>query len=186
MTDSFELNFKGLKEVEERLILLGGVGGEKVMRSVMRAAARPFLTHAKTNLAFIRGSGALHKATRIVYMRSATRSGGGGTRFTVAVAPKVKDKVASALASLHYGRRIRGVFWGHLLEWGHRIGTRRTGRLTRSKGLRRTRLHAGLGRVEGQKPFTRALQSGVGEAIEIFRRQIRVKVERALAKQNLT
>lgn len=158
------IQIRGLKEVDERLVMLGQVAGERVMRSVLFAASKPIADQAVANLSVIRGgSGALAKATRRVYMRSRSQSGR-GTRFVVAIAPKVKDRVAIALANLRYKRRkpIRGVFWGHLVEWGftHRDG-----------------------RVAGRMVFTRALNARADEAIETFRKLIGPRVDRALKRQ---
>jgi hypothetical protein len=166
MADSFSTDLKGLKEVDENLTRLGAVAGEKVMRSVLFQSAKPILTQAVQNIAAIQGgSGALAKATRRVYMKSA-RSSSSGSRFTVAVAPKVRDRTAIALANLHYKPRkpIRGIFWGHLVEWGFN--------------------HRGGRRVAGKLVFTRALQSSASQAIEAFRQKIFPAVERALKKLN--
>jgi hypothetical protein len=68
------------------------------------------------------------------------------------------------------------------MEWGHRIGNRATGRLTRSSGIRKTTLHAGLGRVRGLRIFTKAFEGGSLEAITIFRRVIAQRVTAALKR----
>lgn len=162
MADGFSAEVKGLKEVDEKLVLLGKVAGEKVMRTSLYTATKPLLDAAQSNITAIqRGSGALAKATRRVYMRSASDQ----NRFVVAIAPKAKDRIAVALANLHYKRKrpIRGVFWGHLVEWGF---TLRGGR-----------------RVGGKQVFTRAVSSRASAAIELFRVTISKNVERALKKQ---
>lgn len=188
MADGFSVQFRGFKEVDQALADLGAVTGERIMRSSLMQAVVPIESRAKQGLSMIGGSGALSKATRRVYMKSGSNALGGikssGTRFVVAVAPKVKDSTAIALANLKYKRKraIRGIFWGHLIEWGHRIGNRATGRLTRSKGVRKTRLHAGLGRVNGLRIFTKAFEGGSLEAMAIFRRVIQQKVDAALKK----
>lgn len=193
MADGFSVELKGLKEVDERLVLLGAVAGEKVMRSTLFVAVKPIMDQAIANAAAIpTGSGALAKSIRRVYLKPTSRltslTGGSGSKFTVAVAPKTKDRTAVALANLYYGRKkpIRKIIWGHLVEWGHRIGNKNTGRLTRAttaKGLLRTRLHGGLGRVPGKLIFTRAAQSRAAEAIEIFRNRIGKAIDRALKRQ---
>lgn len=187
MADGFSVEMKGLKEVDEKLALLGAVAGEKVMRSTIFAAVKPIQEAAQSNISAIPGgSGALSKATRRVYLKS---GGGGisrlfstGSRFVAAVAPKTKDRVAIALAGLHYKKKIRGVFWGHLVEWGHRIGNRSTGRLTRATSFRGS---SGLGKVQGRLVFTRALNSRSSESIELFRKLIFRAVDRALKRQKV-
>jgi hypothetical protein len=184
VADGFSANIRGLKEVDEALASLGPIAGEKVMRSVLFSSATPILDRTKSGLSIIqRGSGALAKATRRVYLKAgaSTRGGGGGSgsRFTVAVAPKVKDQTAIALANLHYkGKKpIRGVFWGHLLEWGHRVATRSSGRLSRSKSVS----HSG-GRVAGRFVFSRAAEAAAPEAISLFKKLIFSRVDAAVRK----
>lgn len=189
MADGFNVSFSGFKEIDENLARLGEVAGEKVMRSSLFTAMKPIQDRAVAGLSAIpTGSGALAKATRRVYLRPGTRTPGqivaSKSRFVVAVAPKTKDRVAIALANLHYKRKrpIRGVFWGHLMEWGHRIANRTTGRLTRSSGARKTSLHSGLGRVRGLRIFTKAYESGSLEAAAIFRRVIGQRVASAIRR----
>jgi len=165
----FSAELKGLRDVDAKLALLGSVAGEKVMRSVMFAAMKPVVDQAKQNIAEIpNGSGALAKATRRVYLRASRGiKKSTGTRFTVAVAPKVKDRVAISLANLHYKRKkpIRGIFWGHLVEWGFR---------TRSGA-----------KIEGRLVYTRALQSKAAQVISTFQQRIKVAVDKALKKQTI-
>lgn len=189
MADGLQVSFSGFKEIDENLVRLGQIAGEKVMRSSLFVAMKPIQDRAVAGLTAIQGgSGALAKATRRVYLRPGSRLADGSvstaTRFVMAVAPKTKDSVAIALANLHYKRRkpIRGVIWGHLLEWGHRIANRSTGRLTRSKGMRKTSLHAGLGRVRGLRIFTKAYEGGSLEAASIFRKEIGKRVVAALKR----
>jgi hypothetical protein len=178
------VSFSGFKEIDENLVRLGQVAGEKVMRSSLFAAMKPIQDRAVSGLRAIpNGSGALAKATRRVYLRPGTKlpdgSASSATRFVVAVAPKTKDSVAVALANLHYKRRkpIRGVIWGHLLEWGHRVANRSTGRLARSRAT-----HSGAGRVRGLRIFTKAFEGGSLEAASIFRREIGKRVAAALRR----
>jgi hypothetical protein len=168
VADGFNVSFSGFKEIDENLERLGEVAGEKVIRSSLFTAIKPIQDRVESGLAAIpTGSGALKKAVRRVYLRPGSVVGGqrtSNTRFVVAVAPKVKDQVAVALANLHYKRKrpIRGVFWGHLLEWGHRL----------ARG----------GQVRGRRIFTKAFESGSLEAASIFRRVIEQRVKSALKR----
>lgn len=184
MADGFTVKVNGLKEVDDALAALGPVAGEKVIRATLFRAAAPILERVQSGLAIVqRGSGALHKATRRVYMKAGSSTRGGvkssGTRFVVAVAPKVKDQTAIALANLKYKRKkpIRGVFWGHLLEWGHRVATRKPGRLSRTKGG-----SFSGGRVAGRFIFTRAAEAGSQAAIDLFRTGIVERIEKTLKR----
>jgi len=172
MSDGFNVNLKGLRDVEDRLATLGSVGGEKVMRSVLYAATKPIAEAAKANAQALvgsadprrpSGSGALAKSIRRVYLRPRGLATG-GQRFTVSVAPKAKDRVAVALANLVYKRKrpIKGIYWGHLVEWGHKS--------------------RGAGSVPGRNVFRRAIDTTRATAVSIFEREIARRVERAVRR----
>jgi hypothetical protein len=170
MADGFTQSVKGLKEVDDALVKLGAVAGERVIRSTLFTASKPILDQTVSNISVIqRGSGALAKATRRVYLRGrggTSLFGSSGSRFVVSIAPKAKDRVAVALANLFYKRKrpIRGVFWGHLVEWG--FSHFRSGR-----------------HISGKTPFSRAASSRASEAIEAFRKLIGPRVERAAKRK---
>lgn len=172
MSDAFDVKLKGLRDIEDRLATLGSVGGEKVMRSVLYAATKPIEAAAKSNAQALigssdpkrpSGSGALAKSIRRVYLRLRGLVSG-GQRFTVSVAPKAKDRVAVSLANLVYKRKrpIKGVFWGHLVEWGHKS--------------------RGTASVPGRNIFRRAIDSTRATAVGIFEREIARRVERAVRR----
>lgn len=172
MSDGLSINLRGLRDVEDRLATLGSVGGEKVMRSVLYAATKPIAEAAKSNASALvgstnprrpSGSGALAKSIRRVYLRPRGLATG-GQRFTVSVAPKAKDRVAVALANLVYKRKrpIRGIYWGHLVEWGHKS--------------------RGGSAVPGKNVFRRAIDSTSAAAIGIFEREIARRVDRAVRR----
>lgn len=168
MADGVTLQVKGLKEMDERMKLLGSIAGEKVMRSVLFSAAKPMLEQTLANIdAIPRGSGALKKATRRVYLRPTGRAGSSsGSRFVVAIAPKTKDSVAIALANLKYKRKrpVRGIFWGHLMEWGFN--------------------HRGGIRVAGRRMFSFAAKGArAQESIALFAKLLGPRIERALKRQ---
>lgn len=172
MADEFTVEMKGLREIEERLTLLGSISGARVMRSTLFRASRPLLTAAQQNATRIQRSGALAKSIRRVYLRGVSVGGPFGdgvqNRFVVSIAPKAKDRVAIALANLVYRRKrpIRGVFWGHLVEWG--FTHKRSGR-----------------RIPGKGIFTAAARSRADESIALFAKYIRRNVDRAMKKQGL-
>lgn len=127
----------GLKELQARLIEIGSVAGTKAMRSAMFTASKPILDRAKAN-APVR-SGALKQAISRTF---AVRSMGGaynfgevpGSRFSILVGPKSKNRVAVTLYNLVYKprRQRRGIYHGHFLEFGTARGTRRTDFLRRA------------------------------------------------------
>lgn len=108
----------GLKELEATLQKLGARDGTRVLRGAMFRAAKPIEDQAKSNAAQIaNGSGALHESIgrRFTVGVSADRLGG---KFTVTIAPIKKNRVAVALYNLFYQRKVRGIFYGHLVEFG--------------------------------------------------------------------
>ena len=121
-----QIKVTGLKEVEATLQSLGSKAGTKILRQSMLAAARPILNQAKANAESIKeGSGALHKSLGSRFYAGARNVADDsqvlnmGGRFTVSIAPIKRNRVAVALHNLFYGRKRRGIFYGHLLEFGH-------------------------------------------------------------------
>jgi HK97 gp10 family phage protein len=114
----------GLKEVEKQLQMLGSKDGTRVLRAAMMRAAQPIEQQAKMNAANLpNGSGALEKSIgrRFVVGRQESSflilpSLGG--RFSVLIAPLKSNRVAVALYNLFYGRKRRGIFHGHFVEFG--------------------------------------------------------------------
>jgi HK97 gp10 family phage protein len=129
------VTIRGLKELEARLREIGSVAGTKAMRSAMFTATKPILDRAKAN-APVR-SGALRLAlTRTFSIKSI--SGGfleaAGSRFSVLIGPRTKNRTAISLYNLTYRLRKprRGIFHGHFVEFGTSSGTRRTDFLKRA------------------------------------------------------
>lgn len=171
MAEQFRADLKGLKEVDERLASLGQLAGEKVMHSTMFVAMKPVMEAARTNATAIQRSGALAKSIRRVFLKSAagafqalTRT---ASRFIVSVAQKIRDQTAIALANLVYRPRRprRGIFWGHLVEWGF------------------THVNSGR-RIAGRGIFRRALESNASRVVEIFRQRMGPAIDRAAKKQS--
>jgi hypothetical protein len=199
-----EVELRGMKELEENLVRLGKVAGSKVMRQALFVATKPILDQAKANIrAWPRGSGALELAMNRVYDTRQQESG--GSRFVMQIAPRIRKSVAVSLHNLFYKRGRRGIFYGHLLEYGHRIGHRRTGRLSRGtyqgsvsyfsrffgKSITRTGRaaagtvkpgHVGGGSVRPQRFLKPALDSAGLRAVFVFRQQIAKRIKRALKK----
>lgn len=128
---------RGLAELDRTLAEVGTVAGTKIMRSSMFSATKPLLERAKANAPS--RSGALRQALTRTF---AVKTNGGnflfgdqaGSRFSILVAPKVKNRAAVALYNLVYKPRRprRGIFHGHFLEFGTARGTKRTDFLKRA------------------------------------------------------
>lgn len=187
---------RGLKEVEQQLIALGSKPGTRILKRAVYLAGEPIEQRAKRNAAALpNGSGAMEVAIG----RRVTVAGNGspsftpdvGSRFAVEIYPRLKNRVAIALHNLFYGRKRKGIFYGHLLEWGHRIGTRKTGYLRKLTAGARRRFKDGRaaggstsagGTVAPRKIFEPALKAGAGRAIVIFRREVMAGIERQLKR----
>lgn len=117
-----EVKMTGMKELNARLDELGALGEKKLLSRVVRRVTKPTSVAAKANLLRFRKSGALGAAVG-VYARRVR----GQEVVAFQVGAKKKHKTALFVHNAFYGRRRKGVFYGHLLEWGHRIGTRKTG-----------------------------------------------------------
>ena len=178
MSDAVQL--KGFQQLEENLLRLGTVAGSKVMRQALFAATKPILDQAKANIRrWPRGSGALELALTRTY--TTARGGGSGSRFVMSIAPRIRKSVAVSLHNIYYHRGRRGIFYGHLLEFGHRIGHKKTGRLGRL-GVVSSKLHSGSGTVRPQRFLRPALDTAGLRASFAFENQVRRRVELALKK----
>lgn len=179
MSASVEL--KGLKELEERLLLLGKVAGAKAMRQALFHGSKPILDQAKANVrSWPGGSGALYYAMGRTF--TVERGGAdGGTQFNMAIRPRIRNRVAVALHNIFYRRGRTGIFYGHLLEFGHRIAHRKTGRLQKRP---ESRGHVGAGSVPPQRFLRPALDTAGLRATYAFTNELRRRIERALKKQD--
>lgn len=151
---------KGLAEVDANLKKIGQVAGQKAMRSALYAASKPILDQAKINVP--KRSGALQLAlTRFYKVGTAENT---GSRFTVSVGPKAKNRTAIALYNLSYKRRkkVRGIFYGHLQEFEHK--------------------DRGGGSVPAKPFLLPALRDRFSQSIQILADQLRKKIEKALVK----
>lgn len=187
------IEVRGLKELDETLVRVGGLAGTKVMRQALFAASKPILDRAKSNIAAWQGgSGALHLSMGRKFAIS--KGSAGGSVFTMQIGPRRRAPAAVALYNLFYKRKVKGIFYGHLLEFGHRIGHRRTGYLRKMTSQQRDRRRFNDGKVRvgglsaGNVPAQRflrpALDSGGLQAIFLLRQQLGKRLDRALKKQD--
>lgn len=151
---------RGLKELDAKLTQLSQVAAQKAMRNAIFAASKPILDQAKANAAaWPKGSGAIKESLTRTYSKGLLDT---GTKFTVSVGPKAKNRTAIALYNLVYKRRrpIRGIYYGHLLEFGHKDRA---------------------GGDVAAKPFLLpALESKKDEATQILADKLRQNIEKAL------
>jgi HK97 gp10 family phage protein len=178
---SVSVELRGLQELDEKLLLLGKVGGQKAIRQALYFASKPILDRAKANIqAWPGGSGALHAAMGRTFR--VERAGEGG-KFAVLIGPRPAVRLAVSLHNLAYERRRSAIFYGHFLEFGHQIVRRKaTGAVNRHGKAKY--LRQGLGKVMPQRFLGPALESGSLRAVFAFQQQLRRRVERALRKMN--
>ena len=119
-----DIKVEGLRELEARLLELDAVAGKKLMLRATRRSLLPLRRQAVANAQRSSRSGGLAQAIKIV-----TVTPKAGETVQVQVGPKKKDRRGVALHNVYYRRKLRGIFYGHLLEFGHRTGTRSTGYL---------------------------------------------------------
>ena len=169
-----EIKVHGLKEIEAQLIALGSKEGTKIVRASMLKASEPILNRARSNVAAIPGgSGALHQSLGMRFFANARPVSEAGLptlggKMSVQIAPLRKDRKAIALYNLVYKprRQRKGIFYGHLVEFGHRIVR---------GGQQRGSVPA--------RPFLKpALDSGGTVAVAIFARELQERIARQLKK----
>lgn len=162
-----EIKLEGLAECMARLDELGALGQQKLLYRVLAKAAKPISVAAASNARRFNRSGALAKAVKVARIKRLK----GEQVAKVVVAPTVKDRTAIYAYNAFYGRKIKGIFYGHLVEWGHRVGTKATGWL--AKRGRASNRSQGGGKV-GQKPwFTPAVRQTERQAVDTFMAEMR-------------
>lgn len=128
ITGSVEV--KGLADLDRALLQLGGVVGRRELRGSMLAAMEPMVEAARRNAIAIAKSGALALAMGARFQVERLATGFFGRSDTVSAAvvsagPIRSDRAARAVYTVYYrrgrpGRLLRGIFHGHLVEFGTR------------------------------------------------------------------
>jgi HK97 gp10 family phage protein len=138
------VKIEGLKELEAKLKALGAKDGSRAIRTAVLAAGRVILLRARANVqALQRGSGAYALSLGVRYARGGSEDVPVGRRFVAQVGPRATDRRALALYNTAYGRRARGIFYGHLIERGFRRGsTQVPGRPVLRSAIEQTRSQA--------------------------------------------
>jgi HK97 gp10 family phage protein len=205
-----EIKVHGLKELEDRLREMSAVAGTKAMRSAMFAASKPILDRAKATAPA--KSGALREALARTFSVSKSSGGFGfssrssgfgasiargfgislgaeGSRFSILIGPKVRNRTAVALYNLVHKTKRRGIYHGHFIEFDHRIGSKRTGTLSRArtgKGVLRATQRGksfGLGTVPGTHFLRNALQATASQATAMLAEVLKKRIEAAARKR---
>jgi hypothetical protein len=121
----------GLKELERKLGALTSVQARKAVRSALMAGAKPIVDQAKRNAGALgSGSGAyaLSLGARFEKAVGLAVELKIGARYVVKIGARPKHAPAVALYNLAYKRRVKGIFYGHLLERGFQhVGGKKVG-----------------------------------------------------------
>lgn len=150
-----EVNIKGLAELEARLQELDALGGQKLLRRVLRKIAKPMAEQARTNALTVSrhgSSGALARSIGIVNRRPTSPQ-----VAKVAVTSRAKDRTANYLHNAFYNRKRKGIFYGWLVDQGHA---------------------AGSGRAAPNPWWTPAVNATQGQAVSAFVEELRKAVAR--------
>lgn len=173
-----EVKLEGLQEAFARLEELGALGQQKQVLTVLRRSARPTLRAATSAARGLNGSGALAKAMKVAKVKTLK----GQEVARIVVAPTAKDRTAVFVHNAFYNRKRRGIFYGHLVEWGHRIGTRATGWL--QKQGRGGKGGTAAGRVPGRPWFTPAVMATRNDVTTIFLAEMKKAATRLQRRKN--
>lgn len=191
-----DVTVSGLRELEARLIELGALAGRRALTSAMRSAAKPMVAAASRNA---RGddSGALSASIGVFTVRKKLASR--DTVAQVGVGPIKKNRTALFVHNSFYRRKRKGIFYGHLIEYPHRVGTRK-GRLFRisraltPKGLSLWQVKKKGGRIKGLEssgtvrasPFLRpAFAATSTEFLSLFSQRLAQAVKRIERRKGL-
>lgn len=110
--DPISFEVEGLKHLESQLLKLGKKVASKELKKALAKSVRPTIKDAK---AFVPvNTGGLRQS--IGY---ATRQGKYKNIATVFVGPKPANKKAVELANIGRSKKIKGVFYGHIVELGY-------------------------------------------------------------------
>lgn len=166
------VTIKGLAELEARLTELDALAGQKLVRRVLRKVAKPMFQRAVAGAQSVGKSMALAASVQIYNKKPKGRE-----VAKVAVGSVAKNRTATFVHNAYYNRKRKGVFYGWMLERGHRVGTRSTGwlqKLTRRNGRGGT----AAGQVRGRPWFEPAVRASEGEAISAFVAEMAKAVKR--------
>lgn len=157
------VKIKGLAQLEARLVEMDALAGQRVLVKVLRKIAKPMEQRARANASSIGKSQALalsigtfnRKTTGNKYTRS-------NVVAAVAVGSIAKKPLAVARYNQYYNKkgmyRRKGIFYGWMLDQGHRIGTKSTGYLKKANAGSRATTERGFARWD-RKASMGALKS---------------------------
>lgn len=117
-----DIKVEGLQELDARMAEVGALAGKKLLTRAVRRSLFRLEKTTTANANAISRSGALAQSVRIVTVKPKQNE-----TVAVQVGPKKRDRRALALRNIYYRRKDKGIFYGHLVEYGHRIASRATG-----------------------------------------------------------
>jgi hypothetical protein len=155
------VNIRGLAELEARLQELDAIGGQKLVRRVLRKIAKPMADQARSNAnSFGQSSGALAQSIGIVSRRPT-----GQEVAKVSVTSRARNRPAVSVHNAFYGRRRKGIFYGWMVDQGHASGS---------------------GKVAGRPWWTPAVNATQGRAVSQFVDEVTKAVRRIEKRREKT
>lgn len=149
------MKLTGLKELEKKLLSLTKKDGQRAIRNACMQAAKPIEAKAREFAQRSSKSGALALAIGRRFSVE-TKGSDVGKRFKVEVGAIVRNKTAVSLHNLAYGRKVRGIVYGHLIERGY---TKPSGKPVQARPFLLPALRAA--RTEAVKQFSAALARSI-------------------------
>lgn len=112
---AFQIDIKvdGLQAIEARLLELDAIASQRLLRRAVRRSLVPLEKKATSNVSQFSRSGALAESIKIANARPQ-----GNEVVQIQVGPKYRDKRSLALHNVYYGRKRKGIFYGHIVESG--------------------------------------------------------------------
>jgi hypothetical protein len=177
------VSIKGMAELEARLLEIDGLGSQKVLQRVLRKVAKPLMLRARGNASTVGRSqalalsiGIMTRKTSQAGTRARTRAkaaGRGNVVARVSVGSIAKNRMAVSRYNQFYNKngmyRRKGIFYGWMLDQGHRVGTSKTGWLRKYNIESRAMTAKGLARyarkLAGGRLKTRTRTTGGGDLV---------------------
>jgi hypothetical protein len=207
------VQIKGLAELEARLTEMDALGSQRTLVRVLWKIAKPMADRARSNAWSLARSGALAMSIGIRNRKTGPAGGKysrGNVVARVSVGSIAKNKTAISRYNQIYNKRgmyrRKGIFYGWMLDQGHRIGTRSTGYLLKrggsraltEKGLARWATKAAGGRLKSQNRdtgsgsvgprrwWTPAVQAEEPRATLTFFRELQAAIRRIEKRKSKT
>jgi hypothetical protein len=169
------VEIKGLAELDARLQEIGALASQKLLRRVLRKVAKPLLDRATQNAQGVAKSGALAASMKTVLRREK-----GAQVAAVAVTSKGRERTAVYVHNAYYQRKRKGIFYGWMLDRGHRVGSRKSAAIRERQG------RPSQGTVGPRPWFTPAVSASTGQMTSDFVKVLTAAITRIEKRKSKT